>query len=804
MKFYNIISCALAIFTLLLFSFIAQGQAANSIFTKDSADKYLGPNPKANVWSKFWDESPEQSLQTAYACLRYASEERDSSLIGKSHYHLGLLNFYSYNDSLAQLHFLKSIDILNELDEPNYTMMAHYNYGRLIRFFSEYEQALVFIEKSLDLAKVVKDTLHQIDANFQLGNVYEFQNKIKKSFEHYIKALKISESRNDTIGQFMVQMRFARVHIMESHYEIAFDKLQKCRTLLPGLISRDSADLMNSFGIFYSSHNELDSAEYYFNKSLSIATRLGGENTLEAQLITHLAIVFLKKKEYEKSLEYFELYQTKNMEHYLSVDQFNVNSNYGVLLNVLGRTDESIELCRSALDSCIDKRLISHANFACDCLIETYLGLEDYKNAFKYLKLQNELRDKKDSNSYKSEFELLENAKLQLYGETYEKQAKSLQSKINLERKRKILVYSIGALAIILIMLFTRYKFIQYKRLRSKQLLNQQQAMNTLYDEFPGLLFKSSNHYSRKLFYINKKAEKLLGIKSIDIAETDLQQFVYEEDKESTLAIIKKMLDDQDNYEVYYRIKTSNGDLRWVVESGFRSMENNKTNIEGWIYVVDHLKNNNDLIALNVNEAKDKERARIASEIHDGLQQTLTLTSIFLKKAAKSNKLDKDELFNLNKSKMHLDNAILESRVITQKLIPKSLEQYGLVRSIQFLIDELNESDELETEFISSVDINYRFDPKVATALYRITQECISNIIKHAKAKSSTVQLLLNKGNLTLIIEDDGIGFDIDRISEQPTNGLISIKKRVESVGGVLQIDSSEKSGTHILVSIDM
>jgi len=105
----------------------------------------------------------------------------------------------------------------------------------------------------------------------------------------------------------------------------------------------------------------------------------------------------------------------------------------------------------------------------------------------------------------------------------------------------------------------------------------------------------------------------------------------------------------------------------------------------------------------------------------------------------------------------------------------------------------------------NSYDFNDRIDPKLEKALYRICQESLNNIVKHAKAKNANYQLFRALGSITLVIDDDGIGFDQKLHESGKLNtgiGLISIQERVASFDGTFSIESQPGKGTEIIVEI--
>lgn len=202
-----------------------------------------------------------------------------------------------------------------------------------------------------------------------------------------------------------------------------------------------------------------------------------------------------------------------------------------------------------------------------------------------------------------------------------------------------------------------------------------------------------------------------------------------------------------------------------------------------------------------INEVQEEERIRIATDLHDGLGQMLSAISFSIQDIDKINSNNDDSIVKIQNQ---IDAAIREAKNIAYNLIPIVLKDFGLVVAIDNMINKANELYETKFRF-NSYDFVDRIDPKLEKALYRICQESLTNIVKHAKAKNANFQLFRNQGFIILVIDDDGIGFDtkIDESGMIDSGiGLISIKERVTSFGGTFSIDSQPEKGTELIIEI--
>ncbi len=197
---------------------------------------------------------------------------------------------------------------------------------------------------------------------------------------------------------------------------------------------------------------------------------------------------------------------------------------------------------------------------------------------------------------------------------------------------------------------------------------------------------------------------------------------------------------------------------------------------------------------------EEQERKRIATELHDGMGSMLST----LKLNAESIELDEKHLSEKElvayKNIIDLiDKACIELRNISHNMLPTGMEQFGLIQSLQSIIKKINNSS--KTNFnLDTYNLNERFNRELELSLYRITLELINNIIKHSGAKNATIQLIKNDDSITLMVVDDGVGFDSNKIKEGM--GLHNIKSRVDVFNGKLTIDTQPERGSTFIIEI--
>jgi signal transduction histidine kinase len=200
-------------------------------------------------------------------------------------------------------------------------------------------------------------------------------------------------------------------------------------------------------------------------------------------------------------------------------------------------------------------------------------------------------------------------------------------------------------------------------------------------------------------------------------------------------------------------------------------------------------------------EAQELERRRLARELHDETGQALT--SILLGLKALEEKVDDTDSRAAAAELRELVVATLQDvRRLAVELRPSALDDFGLVAALERLTASISEQTGIAIDF-EPVLTTERLPEEVETALYRIVQESLTNVVKHAKARNVSVLLALKDGAVKAMIEDDGGGFDpAERTGEG--FGLVGMRERLALLGGRLEIESSASAGTTVAAEVPL
>lgn len=205
-----------------------------------------------------------------------------------------------------------------------------------------------------------------------------------------------------------------------------------------------------------------------------------------------------------------------------------------------------------------------------------------------------------------------------------------------------------------------------------------------------------------------------------------------------------------------------------------------------------------DIAAKAILEAEDNERRRVAGDLHDSVGQILSAVKINLSSlqstVQQENSARYENIMNM------VDGACKEVRAISHNMMPNSLLRSGLVAAIKEFINQID-SDVLKVR-LDTTGLNQRLDHNTEMVLYRVIQECVNNVIKHAQANTLEIQIIKDQEGISVTIEDDGIGFD--NTLQKDGIGLANLKTRIDFLKGQLDIQSSPGKGTLIAIFIGL
>ena len=201
-------------------------------------------------------------------------------------------------------------------------------------------------------------------------------------------------------------------------------------------------------------------------------------------------------------------------------------------------------------------------------------------------------------------------------------------------------------------------------------------------------------------------------------------------------------------------------------------------------------------------EAQEAERRRISRELHDQVGQILTAVKMNLYSLRQQCSAPAI-LSSIEDNMKVIDEAVDQVRHLSVDLRPPLLDDFGLVIALRWYLDRQAKHGGVPADFVSrSFDEDRRFSSELETACFRVVQEAVTNVVRHARATRISVLLETTGPDLILQVTDNGRGFDVNALRNSPartaTLGLLGMGERVQAVGGTITIESVPELGTEI------
>ena len=257
-----------------------------------------------------------------------------------------------------------------------------------------------------------------------------------------------------------------------------------------------------------------------------------------------------------------------------------------------------------------------------------------------------------------------------------------------------------------------------------------------------------------------------------------------------------------------YRVITPKGELKYIDGRGFPLLirDNKVITVLLTLQDITASVNFDKKLFTAVVQSEEKERARMAGELHDGVCQYLAGSRLMFSGIERSfnNKeedLDVESILSMvTYGKKSVDDALVLTRQISHNLLPVEFHEKGVIKSIQEIAESLNTADEIKY-VVTAQGIDANLDQNISINIFRIVQEFIRNSQKYSEATEVKISITIDKKSVALEISDNGKGFDL-KYEEKKGVGLLSMRKRIESVGGSFNYETAPGKGVRLTLKM--
>ncbi len=641
---------------------------------------------------------------------------------------------------------------------PNDTVLCRYYGFRGLKLFetAKYKESLPLIRMGIVYGKKSKILSDQAKMELTLGIIFEKESQFDSSayfINEAIRNYQVSHKKNNTpIKKQQSDLAYCYrqlgiTHFRTGNYSLAIDNFYTALKYYNALNNQYGAALcyINLGNIYYFNKDYPRALEEY-QKVLDISKQLKDES-IALGVYTNLGSLYLSQQNYDKALYYFNYnLRVTNPKTTKPLSYAGIYNNIGLIYKHLANYDSALHYFNKAL--VIQKKqdylmgmIQSNANIGI-----TYIEMKQYSKAKTLL----------ETTLVKAE-----NAKM---GETIKEIHHGL-SVIHAALDEPVKA------------LESFQKYVIFK-----------DSINSVE------VSKKINEYKEKYESEKKdrEIEKLQQVTELEKLKNEKQVIINNRQRWTGIGLlitISALL-----VMVYFIRKTSKIKIKANLERMARNEEMARQKM------LDLIKNQEVTSINSFMEGQDRERSRVASELHDRLGSLLSTVKLHFSSLEATVAKTDQERDNFSFALDLLDNSVSEVRNISHNLSKGVIVQFGLKGAIETLRDAINTAGRIKINFIFA-GIPLNLSPDVEIELFRIVQELVTNAIKHSLATEIFVQMISDQEELTLMVEDHGVGFDMNSIGEKGL-GLKNLQARVNQIGGEYHYETAPGKGVNVIITL--
>ena len=636
---------------------------------------------------------------------------------------------------------------------------------------NNYQKSFEYGNQARELADKHKYDKGLATAHNRLGLVCQSRGKYLKALNHYRIALKIEKKIKHLYGMSRAKNQISSVYILMNEYRKAIPQLEESLELLKkgGLKSGIASKKIN-LAICHKNLGNLDKAISFYLSALESLQNLDNHKQI-GECYLGLGILYQDIHNFSISRKYLIKAQGIFEKNDNKKTLAKVYNQIGIFYLKVKDYETSLNFFQKALELKISLKTSQDLQLTYNNLGQIHYHLANYDQSLKFLMESLELSaERKDTATMASVYNNLG------------------VSKNNQKKYKEGIEFLLQGLA------FSQQKRSQY---------NRRNVLKNL-----GFAYSQLGDYEKAFWYLKQynmakdsiemSARQAMNIKDKYEAEKKKRELAEKDTEIQKSQLVQQTLL---NYILGIGLL-----LSLIVVLAIVRTYQDKRKVRKKQQKIDDLLHEQEFLALSkMLEGQEQERNRVAQDLHDRLGGILSVLKIrFVSLRQFLSAQNQPATTSYQQAQDLIEEAVTSVRAIAHDMSSKALERFGLIPALEDLKSNIEESRPLEVDLIATGFDNRRLPAKYETQVYRIIQELISNILKHAQAREVEMQLIWKEGNLHIGVEDDGQGFDKEKALRKKGLGLGGMQSRIKALMGEYVIESSEGNGTQVMIDIPL
>jgi PAS domain S-box-containing protein len=375
------------------------------------------------------------------------------------------------------------------------------------------------------------------------------------------------------------------------------------------------------------------------------------------------------------------------------------------------------------------------------------------------------------------------------------------------EQYRRTVIAAVVLIAVLLLLIAG----LLWERLRKRKaeavLRESEKRFRVMADTTPSLVWMCDQQ--GKITYLNERRITFTGPDAEAGYGDSWMDYLHPDDRRNVQDVVAQALKDRKAFSNEYRLRRSDGVYRWMFDVASPRINGDGTFagfIGSGIDVTDQKLAQRALekISGQLIEAQEKERSRIARDLHDDICQRLALLSMELDQANRGANESTDTMKQrLREIRQHCSEIAGDVQSLSHELHSSRLDYLGIVVAIRGFCHEFSNQHEVNIEFTDR-DVPAELPREVSLCLFRVAQEALHNDVKHSGVNHYVVELTATEGEIQLVVSDSGRGFEVEAANTNRGLGLVSMQERVHLVRGSLHVESEPSKGTKIFAVVPL